>query len=62
MFSDSVKRVFGNHMLQYVKRLCSGHYDYLSRITTSLLIYILSFVDLEDIAHLAQTSKHFHKV
>ena len=49
-------------MMEYVVRLCHGHYDYITRISTSLKIYIMSFLQLEDIAHLAQTSKHFHKV
>ena len=57
-----VKRVFGGHMLDYILGLCRGNYDYISRISDPLQIYIISFLELEDIGHLAQTSKHFYKV
>ena len=62
LIAAEVKRVFGEHMLDYILGLCKGNYDYISRISDPLQIYIISFLELEDIGHLAQTSKHFHKV
>nr|CAB3245281.1 F-box only protein 36-like [Phallusia mammillata] len=57
-----IKRFFGAHMLEYVKELCSGHFDYFPRLKKSLQIYIMSFMELEDIGRLAQTSKHFREL
>ncbi|XP_071950645.1 F-box only protein 36-like [Antedon mediterranea] len=57
-----VRRVFGNNTLEYVKNLCLGQIDYLARLPTPLLIYLVSFLELEDVASLAQTSKQFYEV
>ncbi|CAK8697829.1 F-box only protein 36-like [Clavelina lepadiformis] len=59
---SEVKRVFGENTLTYVKSLCEGHFDHFVRISNALQIYIISFMDLEDIAKLSQTNKHFHEL
>ena len=57
-----IKRVFGNNTLEYIKQLCVGNYDNFIRLSNSLQIYIISFMELEDIATLSQTNKHFNQV
>uniref|UniRef100_H2Z459 F-box domain-containing protein n=1 Tax=Ciona savignyi TaxID=51511 RepID=H2Z459_CIOSA len=59
---SEVKRVFGEHMLVYVKELCTGHFDYFVRLSNSLQILIMSYMELEDIASLSQTNRHFHQL
>ncbi|KAJ7995190.1 hypothetical protein DPEC_G00241980 [Dallia pectoralis] len=54
--------VFGQRILQYTQALCHGNYDYLERLPNNLLLRILSFLELKDVAQLAQTSKTFHKL
>ncbi|XP_010872222.2 F-box only protein 36a [Esox lucius] len=54
--------VFGQQILQYTQALCQGNYDYLERLPNDLLLQILSFLELKDVAQLAQTSKMFHKL
>ncbi|GCC17507.1 F-box only protein 36-like [Chiloscyllium punctatum] len=54
--------IFGNEVLKYVCNLCQHHFDYLDRIPNGLLMYIILFLDLEDIARLSQTSRKFEKV
>jgi len=59
---SEIKRVFGNNTFEYVRQLCDGNYDNFVRLSTPLQIYIISFMELEDIATLSQTSKHFNEV
>ncbi|XP_031813744.1 F-box only protein 36 isoform X1 [Sarcophilus harrisii] len=53
--------VFGSKVLQYVINLCKGKYDFLERLSDPLLLRIISYLDLEDIARLSQTSHRFQK-
>ncbi|XP_048460649.1 F-box only protein 36 isoform X3 [Rhincodon typus] len=53
--------IFGNEVLKYICNLCQHHFDYLDRIPNGLLMYIILFLDLEDIARLSQTSRKFEK-
>lgn len=57
-----VKRVFGHNLLEYVKNLCDGKYNFLDRLKRSIQIYITSFLELEDVARLAQVNKHFKEL
>lgn len=57
-----IKRVFGKPTLQYIKQLCKGQVDILPRLSKTLQIYIASFLELEDIASLAQCNKHFREL
>lgn len=57
-----MKRVFGVNTLVYVKELCAGKYDFFARLSKALKIYVISFLELEDIASLGQVSKHFQEV
>ncbi|XP_063298373.1 F-box only protein 36 isoform X1 [Pelobates fuscus] len=54
--------IFGQETLNYILNLCQGYYDYLERLPDPLLVYIVSFLDLEDIAQLAQVSHKFKKI
>ncbi|XP_074887902.1 F-box only protein 36 isoform X2 [Buteo buteo] len=51
--------VFGAKVLEHVLNLCRGNYDFLERLPVPLLLYIISFLELEDIARLSQVSRRF---
>ncbi|KAM5228700.1 F-box only protein 36 [Ctenodactylus gundi] len=57
-----VALVFGTKTLEYVFNLCKGKFDYLERLSDKLLLSILSYLDLEDVARLSQTSHRFAKL
>ncbi|XP_059124707.1 F-box only protein 36-like [Peromyscus eremicus] len=57
-----VALIFGARILDYVFNLCEGKFDYLERLSHKLLIKIICYLDLEDIARLAQTSRRFAKL
>ncbi|KAM8805276.1 F-box only protein 36 [Eudromia elegans] len=48
--------IFGAKVLEHVLNLCRGKFDFLERLPVSLLLYIISFLELEDIARLSQVS------
>ncbi|XP_072897583.1 F-box only protein 36-like isoform X2 [Hemitrygon akajei] len=54
-----VALIFGNDTLKYVCNLCHQQFDYLERLPKDLLLYIISFLELEDIARLSQASRKF---
>ncbi|EDL75539.1 F-box only protein 36 (predicted), isoform CRA_b [Rattus norvegicus] len=54
--------VFGAKILDYVFNLCEGKFDYLERLSDKLLLKIMNYLDLEDIARLSQTSSRFEKL
>lgn len=54
--------VFGPKILEYTLSLCQGHFDYLERLPDQLLLKILSYLSLQDIGQLSQTSSRFRKV
>ncbi|KAL6478516.1 hypothetical protein MHYP_G00119490 [Metynnis hypsauchen] len=54
--------VFGPNVLAYTLALCQGHFDYLERLPDRLLIRILSYLDIQDICRLGQTSQRFRKL
>ncbi|XP_075125149.1 F-box only protein 36 [Leptodactylus fuscus] len=54
--------IFGQKTLDHVLNLCRGKYDFLERLPESLILYILTFLDLEDIAQLSQVSHRFQKI
>ncbi|XP_005887099.1 F-box only protein 36 isoform X1 [Bos mutus] len=54
--------IFGSRILDYVFNLCEGKFDFLERLSDSLLLNIISYLDLEDIARLSQTSRRFAKL
>ncbi|XP_028284449.1 F-box only protein 36b [Parambassis ranga] len=57
-----VKMVFGQRILQYTEDLCNGNYDYLERLSDSLLLKILNYLELEDVGQLGQTSHRFRQL
>lgn len=54
--------VFGQGILEYTMSLCQGHYDYLERLSDTLLLRIVKHLEIEDIGQLGRTSRRFHKV
>lgn len=54
--------VFGGNTLNHILNLCRGNFDFLERLPKSLLLNIITFLDLEDIARLSQTSRTFQKI
>uniref|UniRef100_A0A8C4V3V7 Uncharacterized protein n=1 Tax=Falco tinnunculus TaxID=100819 RepID=A0A8C4V3V7_FALTI len=53
--------VFGAKVLEHVLNLCRGNYDFLKQLPVPLLLYIISFLELEDTARLSQVScSHLH--
>ncbi|XP_034743079.1 F-box only protein 36b [Etheostoma cragini] len=54
-----VGMVFGHRILEYIKALCQGHYDYLERLSDSLLLRIINYLELEDVGQLGRTSRRF---
>ncbi|XP_041848745.1 rhodopsin kinase grk7a-like isoform X1 [Melanotaenia boesemani] len=59
---SEVRMVFGQNIVQFAKALCQGHYDYLERLPDSLLLQIMSHLELEDVGQLGRTSHRFKKV
>lgn len=54
--------VFGRRILQYTKALCQDHYDYLERLSDSILLRIINDLELEDVGQLRRTSHRFKEV
>ncbi|KAK1336709.1 hypothetical protein QTO34_002744 [Cnephaeus nilssonii] len=54
--------VFGARILDYVFNLCEGRIDFLERLSDNLLMVIISYLDIEDIASLSLTSHRFSKL
>ncbi|XP_037537223.1 F-box only protein 36b [Nematolebias whitei] len=59
---SEVSMVFGPNILQFTKALCQGRYDYLERLSDSLLLRIISYLELEDVGQLGRTSHRFRKL
>ncbi|XP_004674839.1 PREDICTED: F-box only protein 36 [Condylura cristata] len=57
-----VALIFGGRILEYISNLCKGKFDYLERLSDTLLLRIIAYLDLEDIARLSQTSRRFAKL
>ncbi|XP_044288858.1 F-box only protein 36 [Varanus komodoensis] len=51
--------VFGGDTLDHIFNMCRGNFDFLVRLPDALLLYIISYLDLEDIARLSQVSHRF---
>nr|XP_034989863.1 F-box only protein 36 [Zootoca vivipara] len=51
--------VFGGDTLDHIFNMCRGNFDFLARLPDPLLLYIISYLDLEDIARLSQVSHRF---
>ncbi|XP_036174732.1 F-box only protein 36 isoform X2 [Myotis myotis] len=54
--------VFGARILDYVFNLCEGRIDFLERLSDDLLMRIISYLGIEDIASLSLTSHRFSKI
>lgn len=63
IFTGEIGHVFGKPTLVYVRNIVEkGKLDYLARLPTNLLIKIISFLNLEDIARLSQVNSQFRQV
>ncbi|KAM9009073.1 LOW QUALITY PROTEIN: F-box only protein 36 [Ara ararauna] len=54
--------VFGAKVLEHVLNLCRGNYDFLKQLPVPLLLHIISFLELKDIARLSQVSSRLEMV
>ncbi|XP_024419590.1 F-box only protein 36 [Desmodus rotundus] len=54
--------IFGARTLDHVFNLCEGKFDFLERLSDNLLLNIISYLDLEDLTNLSQTSRRFSKL
>ncbi|TRY93699.1 hypothetical protein DNTS_029405 [Danionella cerebrum] len=59
---NQVSIVFGPNVLEYSKNLCHGYYDYIARLPKAILLKIMAFLDLENIAGLSRTCKKFKEL
>ncbi|CAN9503185.1 unnamed protein product [Ophioblennius macclurei] len=59
---SQVSVVFGRRILEYSKALCQGHYNYLELLPDSLMLWIISYLELEDVGRLSQTSLRFRQL
>ncbi|XP_063963322.1 F-box only protein 36-like [Lytechinus pictus] len=57
-----VSKVFGEGVLNYTMLLSKGCFDYIMRVPKPLMLYMCSFLELEDIARLSQTCKSFYEL
>lgn len=58
-----IGHVFGKPTLVYVRNIVEkGKLDYLARLPTKILIKIISFLNLEDIARLSQVNSQFRQL
>ncbi|XP_073707169.1 F-box only protein 36-like [Garra rufa] len=62
VLQEQVAVVFGSRILEYALALCRGHFDYLERLPDKLLLKILSYISLQDIGCMSQTSSRFRKL
>jgi len=60
--TGDIEQVFGANTLEYVTRLTHGQVDYLPRLPKHMIIHVVQYLELSDIATLAQTSKQFRRV
>ncbi|XP_003218331.2 F-box only protein 36 [Anolis carolinensis] len=51
--------IFGADTLDHTFNMCRGKFDYLVRLPDQLLLRIISYLELEDIASLSQVSHRF---
>uniref|UniRef100_A0A8C5MXV7 F-box domain-containing protein n=1 Tax=Leptobrachium leishanense TaxID=445787 RepID=A0A8C5MXV7_9ANUR len=59
---NQLQKIFGTDTVEYVLNLCKGHFDFLVRIPDGLKIYVMSFLDTNDIKRMSQTCKSFQKL
>ncbi|XP_034039875.1 F-box only protein 36b [Thalassophryne amazonica] len=59
---SEVNMVFGHRILEYTKGLCRGQFDYLSRLPDSILLHLLTYLQLEDVGQLGRTSRQFRQL
>ncbi|KAK6478608.1 F-box only protein 36-like isoform X1 [Huso huso] len=57
-----IATVLGDSIVSYTLNLCRGNFDYLERLPYALLLYVILYLDLEDVAQLSQTSRKFEKL
>ncbi|XP_033960879.1 F-box only protein 36b isoform X2 [Pseudochaenichthys georgianus] len=62
VLQSEISMVFGRRILQYTKALCQDHYDYLERLSDSILLRIINDLELEDVGQLRRTSHRFREL
>ncbi|PAA71450.1 hypothetical protein BOX15_Mlig000001g1 [Macrostomum lignano] len=56
MMNRYIPYVFGKDIVRYIEGLIEGNYDWLVRLPDDLLVYLLTFLNLEDIERLSHVS------
>ena len=58
-FVADVSRIFGPEVLNKARCLCEGRVDWLAHMPLPILLYIISFLDIVDVANLSQVNSFF---
>jgi len=56
-----VSRIFGAEALNKTRCLCEGRVDWLAHMPLPILLYIISFLDIVDVANLSQVNNFFRE-
>ena len=56
-FAADVRRIFGPEALNKARCLCEGRVDWVAHMPLPILLYVISFLDLVDVANLSQVKK-----
>ncbi|XP_075248059.1 F-box only protein 36-like [Convolutriloba macropyga] len=56
-----VSRIFGPEVLNKARCLCEGRVDWLAHMPLPILLYIISFLDIVDVANLSQVNSFFRE-
>lgn len=59
---SEVKRVFGLDAFNKTVRMCHGQVDWLARMPLPIVLYIISFLDIVDVANLSQVNSFFREI
>ncbi|XP_033894694.2 F-box only protein 36-like isoform X2 [Acipenser ruthenus] len=57
-----IATVLCDSIVSYTLNLCRSNFDYLEHLPNALLLYVILYLDLEDVAQLSQTSRKFEKL
>ncbi|XP_063726654.1 F-box only protein 36-like [Symsagittifera roscoffensis] len=56
-----VRRIFGPEALNKARCLCEGRVDWVAHMPLPILLYVISFLDLVDVANLSQVNSFFRE-
>ncbi len=59
---NEVERIFGADVTRQMLRILSGSTDELSKLPEDIMVNIVTYLDLQSIAHLSQVNRHLREV